>query len=700
MFEKLGHFAVRRKKFAVIAFVISILVAGGVGAQVFNRLDSGGYSIASSDSYKVYTYIKDTLKESDPAIVVMVDAKTSVDDPTVAARAVALEKKMAQEDGVSKTLSYWSAGGAPSLKSSDGEAAYILIYGDGEAFSPKSQELGKIFQESYDGQVDGFTLYAGGFGVIGNAITEKIAKDLKLSESISIPLTFILLAFVFGALAASAMPLIVGVFAILGAFFVLYLLTLFTDVSVYALNLTTGMGLGLGIDYALLMVNRFREELHNGKTVEEAIVTMMTTAGKTVFYSGLTVLVTLMSLVFFPLPFLKSFGYAGVSVVALAVVGALCGLPPILAMVGKKIDKGVIRKSAITPKEEGRWAQTARFVMRRPVAVTVLSLVFLGVLAAPLTNATFSQTDSRTLPASNPAAIATAVQAERFPGQTGNPIEIIIPGGVSKQDEVSAYLSAVAKVEGVVLVNPAQPYQDDLRVTAIHSMLPRTPEAQKLIHDLRDLPSPAGTMIGGVAADYTDSQDGIASTLPLALGWIAISVLILLFLFTGSVILPIKAIILNVLSLAATMGVLTWVFIDGHLQWLVGSFTVTGSLDTSIVILIAVVVFGLSMDYEVFLLSRIREEHDAGKSNEDAVAIGLQRSARIITAAAVLLAVVFAAFVLSGVTSIKSMGFGVALAVMLDATIVRGLLVPALMRLFGERNWWAPAALQRFTIKH
>ena len=700
MFEKLGHFAVRRKKFAVIAFVISILVAGGVGAQVFNRLDSGGYSIASSDSYKVYTYIKDTLKESDPAIVVMVDAKTSVDDPTVAARALALEKNMAQEDGVSKTLSYWSAGGAPSLKSSDGEAAYILIYGDGEAFSPKSQELGKIFQESYDGQVDGFTLYAGGFGVIGNAITEKIAKDLKLSESISIPLTFILLAFVFGALAASAMPLIVGVFAILGAFFVLYLLTLFTDVSVYALNLTTGMGLGLGIDYALLMVNRFREELHNGKTVEEAIVTMMTTAGKTVFYSGLTVLVTLMSLVFFPLPFLKSFGYAGVSVVALAVVGALCGLPPILAMVGKKIDKGVIRKSAITPKEEGRWAQTARFVMRRPVAVTVLSLVFLGVLAAPLTNATFSQTDSRTLPASNPAAIATAVQAERFPGQTGNPIEIIIPGGVSKQDEVSAYLSAVAKVEGVVLVNPVQPYQDDLRVTAIHSMLPRTPEAQKLIHDLRDLPSPAGTMIGGVAADYTDSQDGIASTLPLAFGWIAISVLILLFLFTGSVILPIKAIILNVLSLAATMGVLTWVFIDGHLQWLVGSFTVTGSLDTSIVILIAVVVFGLSMDYEVFLLSRIREEHDAGKSNEDAVAIGLQRSARIITAAAVLLAVVFAAFVLSGVTSIKSMGFGVALAVMLDATIVRGLLVPALMRLFGERNWWAPAALQRFTIKH
>jgi RND superfamily putative drug exporter len=231
-------------------------------------------------------------------------------------------------------------------------------------------------------------------------------------------------------------------------------------------------------------------------------------------------------------------------------------------------------------------------------------------------------------------------------------------------------------------------------------MLPITPEAQSLIHAVRDIKAPQGTLIGGVAADYTDSQDGISSTLPWALGWIALSVLVLVFIFTGSIILPIKAVLLNVLSLAATMGVLTWVFIDGHLQWLVGSFTLTGTLDTSIVILIAVVVFGLSMDYELFLLSRIREEHLAGKDNVEAVAVGLQRSARIITAAAVLLAVVFASFITSGVTSIKSMGFGVALAVILDATIVRALLVPALMRLFGERNWWAPKWMQRFTITH
>ena len=701
MFESLGHVLVKHRKSAVILFVVGILVAGGFGSLIFNRLDSGGYSNPNSDSYKVYEYLRDVLKVQDPSVAVVLDAgDRSVDDPTVASGALALEKKMSQEEGVTKTLSYWSSGGEKTLKSADGKAAYILIFGNGEAFTPENQKLGEIFQTKYDGKVAGFTLYAGGVGVVGNAINEKIADDLKLAEGISIPLTFVLLAFVFGALAASAMPLIVGVAAILGAFFILFLISLFTDVSVYALNLTTGMGLGLGIDYALLMVNRFREEIHHGKSVEDSVVTTMATAGKTVFYSGMTVLVTMVSLTFFPLPFLKSFGYAGVSVVALAVIGAIFGLPPILALMGKRVDKGVVRRSAITPKEDGRWAHTARFVMKRPVPVVLLTLIALSVMAAPIGNIKFSQGDSRMLPASNPAAIATAVQAERFPGQTGNPIEIIVFDGADKTAEIAQYAAKVAAVPGIVAVVPPQIINKDVRLVAYQSMLPRTPESQQLIHDVRAIKAPSGTLIGGVAADYTDSQDGIAKTLPWAFGWIALSVLILVFIFTGSIILPIKAVLLNVLSLAATMGVLTWVFIDGHLQWLVGSFTLTGSIDTSIVILIVVVVFGLSMDYELFLLSRIREEHLQGRSNIESVATGLQRSARIITAAAVLLAVVFAAFVTSGVTSIKTMGFGVALAVILDATVIRALLVPALMRLFGERNWWAPKSLQRFTLKH
>ena len=701
MFEKLGHFIFKRRKSAVILFIVGILVAGGVGSLTFSRLDSGGYSDPNSDSYKVYEYLTEELKLSDPAVVIIVDSgSTDVTDPAIVQKGIALEKKIAQEEGVTRVLSYWSSGGEATLKSSDGKAAYILVYGDGEAFSAKSQELGKRMQKKYDGPYEGLTLYAGGVAVVGHAITEKISDDLKIAELISIPLTFILLVIVFGALAASAMPLIVGVAAILGAFFILYLFTLFTNVSIYALNLTTGMGLGLGIDYALLIVNRFREELHHGKSVEDSIVATMASAGKTVFYSGMTVLVTLLSLTFFPLPFLQSFGYAGVSVVALAVIGALFGLPPILALLGDRIDKGVVRKSAITPKEDGRWARTARLVMRRPVSAVVLSLVILGIMAAPITSIKFSQGDSRILPADNRAAVATALQSERFPGQTGTPIEIIIIDGANKSEEINAYAAKLGQVSGIVAVLPPTTVGNDVRLIAYQKMLPRTPESQELIHNVRTVASPEGTLVGGVAADYTDSQDGIARTLPWALTWIVLSVLVLIFIFTGSIILPIKAVILNFLSLGATMGVLTWVFIGGNLQWLVGSFTVTGTLDTSIVILIAVVVFGLSMDYELFLLSRIREEHLAGKSNVESVAIGLQRSARIITAAAVLLAVVFAAFVTSGVTSIKTMGFGVALAVILDATIVRGLLVPALMRLFGESNWWAPKWMQRFTLRH
>ena len=701
MFENLGRVIVRHRKSAVALFIISVLVSGVIGSLVFSRLDSGGYSNPASESYEVYEYLKNDLKIEDPAIVVVVDAEVvDVTDPTVVQKVATLEAKIAQEPGVERTLSYWSSGGLDSLKSSDGKAAYILIYADGDAFSPESQKLGKFFQENYDGSYEGLTLYAGGVGVVSHAITKKISDDLKIAEAISIPLTFILLAFVCGALVASAMPLIVGVAAILGAFFILYLFTLFTDVSIYALNLTTGMGLGLGIDYALLMVNRFREELRRGKTVEDSVITTVATAGKTVFYSGLTVLVTLLSLTFFPLPFLKSFGYAGVSVVTIAVIGAIIGLPAILAVIGKKVDKGLIRKSSITPKDDGRWAQTARFVMKRPVAVVVLSLIFIGILTAPIANIKFSQGDARMLPATNKAAIATALQAERFAGRTGEPIEIIIKGGSSKTEEIATYISKLQVEPGVVAVVPPEIYGSDVRIIAYHSMLPRTPEAQELIHSIRDLASVDQTLVGGVAADYTDSQDAISQTLPWAFGWIALSVLILIFIFTGSIILPIKAVILNVLSLAATMGVLTWVFVDGHLQWLVGSFTETGTLDTSIVILIAVVVFGLSMDYELFLLSRIREEHLAGKSNVDSVALGLQRSGRIITAAAAILAFVFAAFITSGVTSIKTMGFGVAFAIILDATIVRGLLVPALMRLMGERNWWAPKWMQRFTLHH
>ena len=700
MFERLGHMIAHKKKVVLSLFLLATILAGGIGSQVFARFDTGGYSDPNSDSAKVWDYLDETFKVKDPSVVLVVDAKDkSVDDPSVVAIATELESQVRAESSAESVLSYWSSGGAPSLKSKKGTSAFIFVYLKSNDFT-EIDKLGGVYQEKYDGNYKGLNVYASGGAVFANAINGRIQDDLKLSEAVSIPLTFLLLLFVFGAMAASAMPLVVGITAILGTFFAMYLLTLITDVSIFALNLTTGLGLGLGIDYALLIVNRFREEMARGLDNETAIVNTLRSAGKTVFYSGLTVVLTLVSLTFFPQNFLKSMGYAGAAVVALAVIGALIPLPALLAILGTKINKGVVRRSGIVQKEDGRWAQIARFVMRRPVSVVAASLAILAILIAPITNIKFSQIDSDVLPKSDRAYQASQFIANEFPGQESNPIEIVFPDGAQQSEEIATYMAALKQIPGVVRVGEIQIVGNAARLVAIHSMKPRTPEGEELIHKIRELPAPEGTLVGGIAADYTDTQGAISSTMPKVLGWIMITVLLLLFAFTGSLLLPIKAVILNFTSLAATMGVLTWIFIDGNFKELLGDFIVNGTLDTNTMVLVSIVAFGLSMDYEVFLLSRIKEEHDAGKSNIDAVALGLQKSARIITAAAFILAVVFAAFVLSGVTSIKMMGFGVAFAILLDATLIRAFLVPALMRLFGDWNWWAPRALKRFQINH
>ena len=700
MFERLGHFVARRRKRVFVLFILGILIAGGLGSQAFSRFDSGGYSDPGSDSAKVAEYLKETFDVRTPSLVVAVHAKGgSIDDPAVVASAGELESQIRSEPTTDKVISYWSSGNSPFLKSQDGSAGLMFVYFDTADFT-ESDSLGGEYQEKYDGAFRNLEVYISGEAVFANAINSRIQEDLKVAEFISVPLTFLLLLFVFGAMVAAAMPLIIGITAIIGTFFVMYLFTLFTDVSIFVLNLTTGLGLGLGIDYALLIVNRFREELAKGISKEEAIVNTLKTAGKTVFYSGLTVVVTLVSLTFFPLNFLKSMGYAGASVVALAVLGALLPLPAILAMLGEKVNKGRVRKRALVQREDGRWAQVARFVMKRPASVVVASLAILFLFISPISNVKFGQVDTDVLPASDRAYISSQFIAEQFPGEEGNPIEIIFPNGASQDSDISTFLARVATIDGIYRVGEPVTVGEVVRVEAVHSIKPRTPEGEVLINTIRDLPSPEGTLVGGVAADYTDTQGAIANRLPGVLGWIILSILILLFAFTGSILLPIKAVILNFLSLAATIGVLTWVFVEGNLQSIVGDFIVTGTIDTNMMVLVAVVAFGLSMDYEVFLLSRIKEEHDAGKSNVDAIAAGLQKSARIITAAAFILAIVFAAFVTSGVTGIKLLGFGVAFAILLDATLIRAFLVPALMRLFGERNWWAPKSLKRFQINH
>ncbi len=701
MFERLGRVIARRSKSVLVISLLTLIVAGAVGFQAFGKLDGGGYNDPQSESSRAFEYLKSEFKVEDPAVILVIDSPTSnVDDPKVRQTVDAITAQVSSTSGVSKVISYWSTG-SPQLLSEDRKAGYLFAYGMDDSFDGLSA-IAKKVEDQIGKEFQGLAIYYTGTGAVGDAINTKIGDDLKKSEAIAIPLTFILLLFVFGGVIASAMPLVVGISAILGSFFIIYLLTLITDVSIYAMNLITGLGLGLGIDYSLLIVNRFREEFHNGKSIQDAVIRTVATAGRTVFFSGLTVLVTLASLLFFPLNFLKSFGYAGIAVVALAVIGALVPLPATLALLGTKIDKWAIRKASITPKEDGRWADLARFVMRKPLTITILTLILLGILAAPIRNIAFGQTDVTVLPKSHPVAQTSQLIDERFPGREATPVEFLFIDGAEKlsQQEITVYKEKVRNVAGITHITENTIANGIVRFQAIHKMSPRTADAQALITEIRDIPAPAGLLIGGVAADYTDTQNGIAGALPIALGWVLFSVLILLFAFTGSIILPIKAVLLNVLSLSATLGVITWIFIEGNLAKFFGDFTITGTVDTGMIILMLLTTFGLSMDYEVFLLSRIKEEYEKSGDNTESVAFGLQKSARIVTAAALILSVVFAAFVLSGVTSIKILGLGVAFAILLDATVVRALLVPALMRMFGDANWWAPAKLKRFSISH
>lgn len=701
MFLKLGNFLVRRKKIVVIAGLLGILILGGLGSQAIPRLQNSGYTVPNSDSAKAAQYLEKTFNAKDPVAVILVKPNSGLKDSQTISDVNQLNSKIRSTKNVESTFSYWSTNYSPAFLSKDGKSALIFVYST-TTDQIKNQEIGKALT-GLDGQHGSIRAYVDGNSVLNSQLGEKITKDLAFAEGISIPLTFIFLLFIFGGLIASAMPLVVGVSAILGALFIIWVVSLFTNVSIFALNLTTGLGLGLGIDYSLLIVNRFREELQKGNSVDQAVKNTVNTAGKTVFFSGVTVLATLASLLFFPLMFLRSFGLAGIAVVFTAVFGALVPLPAILAMLGKNIDKYIVRKSAITHKDHGGWARTARFVMKRPVPVVLVSLLLISVVASPIKNIVFSQENAKTMPANSKIAIADDELQKSFPGQSSTPIEIIIPNvneNKVSDAELKSYENQLSKVDGILQVSSHIIKNDVARIQAIHTVSPRTPDGQKLITEIRKIEAPKGTLIGGVAAAYTDSQEGIAKTLPLSFGWIAIVVLLLLFMFTGSIILPIKAVLLNILSLAAMMGAVTYVFLQGNLKWLVGDFTTTGAVSTSMLILICVVTFGLSMDYEVFLLSRIREEHDAGKSNVDSVSNGLQKSGRIITAAALLLAAVFAAFVTSGVTNIKTLGFGVAFAILFDATIIRALLVPALMSMLGSANWWAPKSLHRFTIKH
>jgi putative drug exporter of the RND superfamily len=706
----------RRPKLVLISSVLAFAISGVLGTAVIPRMSGGGYDDASSDSSIVQEVLEQDFAFTDPHLSIAVGVAgepNSVESVDVVSVADDLYEQIMQVEGVESITTYWGDTQGGQLASADESLGLILVYVTPENLDQKNAISKKIIDQT-PRQIGDVEIYIGGIGAIYTSINTQITEDIKFAEIISIPLTLILLLIVFGTAVAASMPLIVGFIAIAGAMFGIWIVSYMTDVSVFALNLITGLGLGLGIDYALLIVNRFREELAK-HDVETAVARTIQTAGRTVLFSGLTVALTLSAMFVFPQQFLRSFAFAGVLVCLMAVVGALVPLPAALRLLGHRIDKGRVRKGELVPKEDGFWSKTAYAVMRKPITVSLVTIAILGAAASLVTEAKFGQVDDRVLPADNPAAISSQIFRDYFSSFEGSPIEILLP----KNEDVNAYATELSQKSEIVRVEVESgiaqrgvltpldattgwPFlqfsgTDYNLVRAIAEVEPRTVAGEDLIAEIRKLSDSA--LVGGSSAIYTDSQAGIADNMWNAIAWVAVATLILLFLFTGSVVLPLKAVLLNLLSLSATIGVVSWMFQNGNLQFLTGDYTVTGQLDTSTLVLILIVTFGLSMDYEVFLLSRIKEEHDEGASTEVAVARGLQKSGRIITAAALLLAVVFGAFVTSQVTSIKMLGFGIAFAILLDATVVRGLLVPALMRIAGKYNWWAPRSLVKVHAK-
>jgi RND superfamily putative drug exporter len=707
-FTRLGAGVVRYRWPVLIAYLVAMVLFGVFGVQVFGAMKSEGFNYPGSDSSRAAAVLAEQFGVTDPAAILAIETPTAVDAD--AALATALLDEVAAIDGVESVVSYWSTGGAPAFLGTDGRTGQaIVIAQDGV----DREELAAEIVNAVGGDQGDLIVYAFGGEIIGNAFNDTITGDLARAESIAIPVTAIILLFVFGSVVAAGLPFLVAGGTILGSFLLLFLVSRLTDVSVFALNLVTGLGLALGIDYALLIINRFREELAAGRSVPDAVAATVGSAGRTVFVSGITVAVALASLLIFPQYFLRSFAYAGIAVSLLAVLGALTAIPALLAILGRNVNRLKVRRGDLSPKDDGAWARLARFVMRRPWPVLIGTVAVLLVLAAPALGAVFGQVDERALPPDNPAAQAGEVLRERFPGNEGSPYEIVLlqPGS---SVEIQAYAEAISRIPEIDRVTTAEsvivdgavvaPNPDPAswstpgaaRVEAVGNVRPIDPAGEALVAEIRALDAPANeTLVGGLAAEWADATNAVIDRIWIVALWLAITTMVILFLFTGSVLIPIKALLLNLLSLAATLGALVWVFQNGHLQWLTGEYTVTGTVDISTIALIAVIAFALSMDYEVFMLARIKEEHDAGASTADAVAFGLQRTGRIITAAALLIAIVFASFLTSSATNIKQLGFGVTVAILLDATVVRALLVPAFMRIAGNANWWAPAPLRR-----
>lgn len=747
MFTWLGKSIYKARWIVLAAGILFMAVSGILGTSVFGDLKAGGYNNPGAESTKVDELLKSELGQSDRAIVVMFTSKdgTKVDNAAFKAAVESTLAKINGQQNVGNVTTYYTTG-SKTLVSNDQTGTYAVVglNGDDDVQLENMKRLRPLLTS------DTLDVKLGGYSAVSEEINELVQKDLARAESLSFPIVFVLLVIIFGSLLAASLPLLTGGFAILGAFLILKITSMFADVSIFAVNIVTMLGLGLAIDYSLFMVSRFREELvrQNGN-VEGSLIKTMQTAGRTVVFSGFTVMISLLSLLVFPQMFMKSMGWGGASAVFIAMIGAITILPAILALMGPRVNSLSVR--SLLPKrfrteqaaqssssERGVWYRVSHFVMRRPVLSLLVVIVPLLIAGLPFLSINISTPDHRSLPVGSQARAVGDALLTDYPRNETQPIEIMVQTPASATDAASlqsllAYvgqlkaLPGVTRVDSLVTLDPRLDAGGAAAYSAFYGAMNNAanPQAamatmaakqfsndnyslvrvlyngdtldkanQELVREIRALTPPSGVkaLVGGFTAQLDDFLTSLQAGIPWAALLIVTVMFIILFLMLGSVVVPFKAVLLNILSLSASFGSLVWIFQDGNLHELFG-FTPLGSIDGTMPILIFAIAFGLSMDYEVFLLSRVKEHHDQTGDTVQAVANGVQKTGGIITSAALLLVVVIGAFALGEVLFIKMVGLGLAIAIVVDATIVRMILVPATMRILGKWNWWAPAPL-------
>jgi RND superfamily putative drug exporter len=695
MFTKLADLAYGHRRLVLFVAVIAAAVAAAFGLGVEKRLDPYGATDPASQSVQAEGRFEEAAgRKVQPGIVAIVDAG-AVSSPAARHRVGEVVAQLRQEPDVAAVASFYDTHD-PAMVSHDRRSSYVVAY-----FKPRSdlelKDAAARIEERFAGQRD---VLLGGEQIASAQANSEVGEDLAHAEMLAFPFIFLLSFLFFRSLVASLIPPLIGGVAIVVTFFALRVICGFTDLSVFALNFATGMGLGLAIDYSLFMVSRYREEAVGHGYGRAALRRTLASAGRTILFSSLTVAAAVAALIAFPQRFLYSMGVAG-AVVALVAAGlALVVLPALLALLGPRVNALAPRRlqraadQDSRPAQAGAWYRLASFVTARPRRVAILTTTLLVVLGLPFTGAKFVSITANALPATAGARQAQEALADEFPPSRTSPVEVVVgaPAGSAQVAALRGRIARMPDVSAIAAPRAAGPHYALLEVAPAQE--PLSDATEELVRRIRSLRTPVYLGVTGQTAELLDLEQSLGAHLPIALALIVGVTVIILFLFTGSVVLPLTAIAMNALGLGAVLGILVLVFQDGNFGGLL-SFTSEGALDATQPIFLAAIAFGLATDYGVFLLSRIKEAREAGADDSEAVRVGLERTGRIITAAALLFAIAIGVFTTSRLVFIKELGLGTALGVLIDVSLIRALLVPALMELFGRWSWWAPAPLRR-----